>query len=81
MGLICRETKGKDNRGIFIKTDRWRVSDTGKRFISYRRIELNDIFFKSILCPIVVSLLTNLAIHGVPLLLRLLSAMAAGSPQ
>ena len=81
MGLIYPETKGKDKYGVYRNSDRWRVSDTGKRFIAYRRTELKDIFFKSILCPIVVSLLTNLAIHGLPLLLRLLSAMAQGPPK
>lgn len=72
MGLIYPETKGKNRYGVYEHSDRWRISTTGERFIAYRRIQLKDIFFKSILCPIVVSLLTNLVIHAVPLLLRLL---------
>ena len=78
--LIYPEIDGYDEFGGAIISNRWRVSNTGNRYIAYKREMRRTLVFKSILCPIVVSILTNLAIHGVPLLLELLSSLAQCTP-
>lgn len=46
------------------------LSDLGRKYIAYRA----DIRFQKATIPIVVSLLTNLAIHGIPVLLQLIQS-------
>lgn len=46
------------------------LSELGRNYIAYRA----DIRFQKATIPIAVSLLTNLAIHGIPMLLQLISS-------
>lgn len=50
----------------------YRLTDIGQNWPEYNFLEKRDIFLKSILCPIIVTLLTEAVIHGLPLLLALI---------
>lgn len=50
----------------------YRLTDIGRNWPEYTYQEKRDTFLKSILCPIVVTLLTEAVIHGLPQLLTLI---------
>lgn len=52
----------------------YRLTDLGWNWTEYSSQDRSDVFFRSVLCPVLVSIITNLVIHGMPLLLRLLTA-------
>ena len=50
----------------------YRLTDIGRNWPEYTFQEKRDVFLKSILCPIVVTLLTEAVTHGLPQLLTLI---------
>lgn len=50
----------------------YRLTDIGRNWPEYSFQEKRSVFLKSILCPIVVTLLTEAVIHGLPQLLALI---------
>lgn len=51
----------------------FQLTDYGRHYTEIRFRNALDFFIHSILCPIVVTLITEAIIHGLPILLQLLS--------
>lgn len=50
------------------------LTELGRNYKAYRRYLTSDTFLKSILCPIVVTLVTEAVLHGAPVLLQWIQA-------
>lgn len=53
----------------------FRLTELGRHYKSYRWWKSKEFFKQSILCPIAVTLLTEVALHGLPVLWRWLQAL------
>lgn len=58
----------------------YRLTEVGLHWPEYSVQEKVDVFLKSILCPITVTIATELVLHGMPVMLRVLQALATGNP-
>lgn len=58
----------------------YKLTDQGRHWPEYSGQERRETFLKSILCPIVVTLITELALHGMPVLWRLIQALVEYTP-
>lgn len=65
------------NQGLLSSRDGtyFSVTEPGRNWREYARNSAVCDFKTSILCPIVVSLVTNAVIHGMPLLLKLIQGL------
>ena len=69
--LIYSEAELKDGFGAFIPTNKWHLSDTGRRYLAYKKEQRSLLFLKSLWLPIAVSLVTSSAVNTILWLLRL----------